>query len=87
MIEDKNGKILKANKTMEKITGYSKEKLLNNTVFETVVPENQEEIARKNIEKILDKNSNKNRINNNFSKNSSNQRKKTEKLNNNIFYT
>ena len=35
----------------------------------------------KDVETILDKNSNKNRINNNFSKNSSNQRKKTEKLN------
>ncbi|MFN2339972.1 MAG: HD domain-containing phosphohydrolase [Halanaerobium sp.] len=53
MIEDKNGKILKANKVMEEITGYSRENLLESTVFETVVPANQEEIARENIEKIL----------------------------------
>ena len=53
MIEDVEGKILKVNKAMEEITGYSREKLLENTVFETVVPENQEDIARENIKKIL----------------------------------
>ena len=53
MIEDQNGRILKVNKTMEKISGYSREELIKRTVFETVVPDNQEEVARKNIEKIL----------------------------------
>ena len=53
MIEDKNGKILKVNKEMEEITGYSKDELLESTVFETVVPENQKEVAEKNIEKIM----------------------------------
>lgn len=53
MIEDAEGKILKVNKTMEEITGYSRGKLLKSTVFETVVPKNQEDIARKNIKKIL----------------------------------
>ena len=53
MIEDTEGKILKVNKAMEEITGYSREKLLKSTIFETVVPENQENIARENIDKIL----------------------------------
>jgi diguanylate cyclase (GGDEF)-like protein/PAS domain S-box-containing protein len=53
MIEDQEGRILKVNKVMEKITGYQREELLESTVFETVVPDNQEEIARENIEKIL----------------------------------
>ncbi|SIR05143.1 HD domain-containing phosphohydrolase [Halanaerobium kushneri] len=53
MIEDQNGKILKVNKAMEKISGYAREELLKSTVFETVVPEEQEHIARENIKKIL----------------------------------
>ena len=53
MIEDENGIILKVNRAMEKISGYSKDELLNRTVFETVVPDNQEKIARDNIKKIL----------------------------------
>ncbi|TDO83489.1 PAS domain S-box-containing protein/diguanylate cyclase (GGDEF)-like protein [Halanaerobium saccharolyticum] len=53
MIEDKQGKILKVNKAMEEITGYSREKLLNNTVFETVVPEDYQETASENIRRIL----------------------------------
>jgi len=53
MIEDAEGKIIKVNKAIEEITGYSREELLSNTVFDTVVPENQEDIARENIEKIL----------------------------------
>lgn len=53
MIEDAEGKILKVNKAMEDITGYSREQLLKSTVFETVVPENQKDIAEKNIENIL----------------------------------
>ncbi|PUU94196.1 HD domain-containing phosphohydrolase [Halanaerobium sp.] len=53
MIEDQNGRILKVNKTMEKISGYAREELIKRTVFETVVPDNQEQVARKNIEKIL----------------------------------
>lgn len=54
MIEDQDGRILKVNKTMEKISGYSREELVKSTVFETVVPDNQEEIARENIKKIMD---------------------------------
>jgi diguanylate cyclase (GGDEF)-like protein/PAS domain S-box-containing protein len=53
MIEDADGKILKVNKVMEKITGYSKQRLLKSTVFETLVPEDQKEIAKENIERIL----------------------------------
>lgn len=53
MIEDGEGKILKVNKAMEEITGYKKEDLLQSSVFETVVPDNQEAIARENIDKIL----------------------------------
>ncbi|MFP4020830.1 MAG: HD domain-containing phosphohydrolase [Halanaerobium sp.] len=53
MIEDSNGKILKVNRAMEEITGYSKNELLESTVFDTVVPENQKEIAEENIEKIM----------------------------------
>ena len=53
MIEDANGKILKVNKVMENITGYSKKKLLQSTVFETLVPDNQQDIAKENIDKIL----------------------------------
>ncbi|RAK09348.1 PAS domain S-box-containing protein/diguanylate cyclase (GGDEF)-like protein [Halanaerobium saccharolyticum] len=53
MIEDRQGKILKVNKAMEEITGYSREKLLKNTVFETVVPEDYQETARENIKRIL----------------------------------
>lgn len=53
MIEDKEGKILKVNKEMLKITGYSREKLLNSSVFETLVPADQKDIARENISKIL----------------------------------
>ena len=53
MIEDAAGNILKVNKVMEEITGYKREKLLQSSVFETVVPDNQEAIARENIEKIL----------------------------------
>lgn len=53
MIEDSNGKILKVNRAMEEITGYSRDELLENTVFETVVPENQKEVAEENIEKIM----------------------------------
>ncbi len=54
MIEDAEGKILKVNKAMEEITGYKRNELLQNTVFETVVPKDQEDLARLNIEKILD---------------------------------
>ncbi|MFP4371592.1 MAG: HD domain-containing phosphohydrolase [Halanaerobium sp.] len=53
MIEDSNGKILKVNRAMEEITGYSRNELLKSTVFDTVVPENQKEIAEENIEKIM----------------------------------
>ncbi|MFW5687004.1 MAG: HD domain-containing phosphohydrolase [Halanaerobium sp.] len=53
MIEDQHGKILKVNKAMERISGYSRSELIKSTVFETVVPDNQDEIARKNIDKIL----------------------------------
>ena len=53
MIEDHEGKILKVNDVMTEITGFSKEKLLSSNVFETVVPEGQEELARENIKKIL----------------------------------
>lgn len=54
MIEDRNGKILKVNKAMEKITGYKREELLGNTVFDTVVPQAQKKVAQKNIKKILE---------------------------------
>ncbi len=53
MIEDQHGKILKVNKAMERISGYSRSELIKSTVFETVVPDNQDEIAKKNIDKIL----------------------------------
>jgi len=53
MIEDKQGKILKVNKAMKEITGYPREKLLNNTVFDTVVPKDYQETARENIKRIL----------------------------------
>jgi diguanylate cyclase (GGDEF)-like protein/PAS domain S-box-containing protein len=53
MIENKEGKILKVNKEMVKITGYSREKLLDSSVFEILVPAEQNEIARENINKIL----------------------------------
>ena len=51
MIEDAAGNILKVNKVMEEITGYKREKLLQSSVFETVVPDNQGNIARKNNRK------------------------------------
>ncbi|MFP4199756.1 MAG: HD domain-containing phosphohydrolase [Halanaerobium sp.] len=53
MIEDQHGTILKVNKAMERISAYSRSELIKSTVFETVVPDNQDEIARKNIDKIL----------------------------------
>ncbi len=53
MIENKDGKILKVNEKMLKITGYSREELINSSVFETLVPEGQNEIAQENINKIL----------------------------------
>lgn len=53
MIENKAGKILKVNKAMEKITGYKKEELLLNTVFDTLVPIDQKKMAKANIKRIL----------------------------------
>lgn len=53
MIEDQEGKILSVNQKMTEITGFNKENLLGNTVFETVVPEKQLQDAEENIEKIL----------------------------------
>lgn len=53
MIENKEGLILKVNKVMEEITGFSKENLIGRTIFETIVPDGQQETARQNIDKIL----------------------------------
>lgn len=53
MIEDENGKILKVNKAMENVTGFSKKELIGSTVFETVVPADQKDIACENIKKII----------------------------------
>ncbi len=53
MIEDHKGNILKVNDVISDITGFSKEELLSSNVFETVVPEGQEELARENIKRIL----------------------------------
>lgn len=52
MIEDMDGRILKVNEIMKDITGFSKKELLASNIFETVVPDDQRDLARENIKKI-----------------------------------
>lgn len=53
MIEDEKGNIIRVNDKMAEISGFSKTELLNNTVFETVVPDDQIKRAKSNIDQIL----------------------------------
>lgn len=53
MIEDKNGSILKVNEKITEITGYSKEELVGNSIFETVVEDENIKAAKNHIKRIL----------------------------------
>lgn len=49
----RNGDILKVNDTLSEISGYSKDELIGNNIFETVVPPEYKEEAQNNIDDIL----------------------------------
>jgi len=53
MLINRNGDILKVNDTHCKISGYSKEEIVGNNIFETVVPSEYNEEAKNNIDDIL----------------------------------
>ena len=53
LVQDKNGNILEVNDKLCEITNYSKDELEGSSVFETLVPPEIEERARKNIKRIL----------------------------------
>ncbi len=54
MLEDENGNILKVNEVLCEHSGYTPEELEGSSIFETLVPEEQHEEARKNIQKLLE---------------------------------
>ncbi|MCC3145161.1 diguanylate cyclase [Halanaerobium sp. Z-7514] len=53
MIEDDKGNILKVNNKFAEITNYKKEELEGSSIYDKLLSEEQFEIAKKNIEKIL----------------------------------
>ncbi len=53
MIEDEKGNILEVNQAMTEITGYSREELVNSSIFDKLVLPHQKEEARENIAKII----------------------------------
>ncbi|PUU93174.1 PAS domain S-box-containing protein/diguanylate cyclase (GGDEF) domain-containing protein [Halanaerobium congolense] len=53
MIINQKGQILKVNDAIESMTGYSKDELVGNSIFETVVLAENIEKAKKDIQKII----------------------------------
>ncbi|MGM0437100.1 MAG: HD domain-containing phosphohydrolase [Bacillota bacterium] len=53
LLQDNSGNIIEVNKALTELTGYNKEELEGNNIFDILVPSDEHEEAKKNIKKIL----------------------------------